>query len=305
MDWEDALKQFEQYLKFEKSFSVNTISAYRNDVQKLSLFMNEEFPGVSPTEVTADHLRLFLSRMNGGKMGARSQAQFLSGLRTFYKYWMLEQAVDVNPVENLDYPKLGRPLPEVLNLEEIDALLGAIDLSKPEGPRNKAILELLYSCGIRVSELISLKISDLFFDEEMIRVIGKGNKQRLIPIGGNAMKEIRSYLQYNRTQINPDKKAVDILFLNRRGKPLSRVMIFTIIRQLAEKAGVQKKIGPHTFRHSFATHLVQGGADLRSVQAMLGHESIATTEVYTHLDRSFLRQTLVEFHPLSKKHRPS
>jgi integrase/recombinase XerD len=243
--------------------------------------------------------------MNNGEMGARSQARFLSGLRTFYKYWMLEQAVDENPVENLDYPKLGRPLPEVLNLEEIDALLGAIDLSKPEGPRNKAILELLYSCGIRVSELISLKISDLFFDEEMIRVIGKGNKQRLIPIGGNAMKEIRSYLQYNRTQIHPDKKAVDILFLNRRGKALSRVMIFTIIRQLAEKAGVQKKIGPHTFRHSFATHLVQGGADLRSVQAMLGHESIATTEVYTHLDRSFLRQTLVEFHPLSKKHRPS
>jgi len=305
MDWEDALKQFEQYLKFEKSFSVNTISAYRNDVQKFSLFMTEAFPGISPTEVTPDHLRLFLSRMNGREMGARSQARLLSGLRTFYKYWMLEQKIDGNPVENLDYPKLGRALPEVLNLEEIDALLGAIDLSKPEGQRNKAMLELLYSCGIRVSELISLKISDLFFDEEMIRVIGKGDKQRLVPIGGKAMKEIRSYLQYDRPQITADKKAVDILFLNRRGKALSRVMIFTIIRQLAEKAGVQKKIGPHTFRHSFATHLVQGGADLRSVQAMLGHESIATTEVYTHLDRSFLRQTLVEFHPLSKKRGPS
>jgi len=242
-------------------------------------------------------LKDFISWINETGLHARSQARIISGLKAFYNYLLIEDSIEKDPTALLQSPNIGRKLPEVLSIDEIDRILGAIDLSKPEGQRNKAIIETLYSCGLRVSELINLRITNLYFKDGFIKVTGKGNKERLVPIGEKAIKEIRYYFQDRNLLSNIDKSGENIVFLNRRGKPLSRVMIFTIIKNLAKTAGIKKNISPHTFRHSFATHLIDGGADLRAVQEMLGHESIITTEIYTHLDREYLRDAIIRFHP--------
>ena len=298
--WEQTVKDFVAYLKIEKSFSVNTVEAYINDLNKLQAFLQVIGSTATPQEVTPAMLSDFIIYECGKGVQARSQARMLSGIRAFYKYLLMDNLIDANPTCLVDYPKIGRKLPDVLTVQEIDALLNAIDLSQPEGHRNKAMLETMYSCGLRVSELVGLLLSDMFFKEGFIKVKGKGSKERLVPISDRAIHEINLYLP-ERTKLNIARGHEDFLFLNRRGKSLSRVMVFTIIKNLAESIGLQKKISPHTFRHSYATHLVEGGADLRAVQEMLGHESILTTEIYTHLDRSFLRQTIVEFHPRSRK----
>ncbi|MDR2040444.1 MAG: site-specific tyrosine recombinase XerD [Bacteroidales bacterium] len=300
--WEPLVNDFVAYLKIEKAMSANTIEAYLDDLNKLQSYLNEIDSDVSPMEITSGMLSSFLVRMGEKGMQARSQARMLSGIRAFYKYMLMENLIDTDPTRMVDYPKTGRKLPDVLTVEEIDTLLANIDLSRPEGQRNKAILETMYSCGLRVSELTGLKISDLFLKEGFIRVKGKGSKERLIPISPKAIHEITLYFS-DRVQLDIAKGHEDFLFLNQRGKMLSRVMIFTIIKKLAETAGIRKNISPHTFRHSFATHLIEGGADLRAVQEMLGHESILTTEIYTHLDRSFLRQTIIEYHPRSRINR--
>jgi integrase/recombinase XerD len=254
---------------------------------------------VSPVTITLKHLKDFIYWINELGLSARSQARIISGLKAFFKYLILEDSIDNDPSSLLESPRLGRKLPEVLSIDEIDQIIAAIDLSQPEGQRNKAIIETLYSCGLRVSELINLKISNLYFDDGFIRVVGKGDKERLVPIGQKAMKEIRYYFQDRNLMNNIDKNSENIVFLNRRGKQLTRVMIFTIIKRLVEKAKIDKKVSPHTFRHSFATHLIDGGADLRAVQEMLGHESIITTEIYTHLDREYLRDAIIQYHPRS------
>jgi len=268
-------------------------------VVKLTQFFEATGISLSPGEVELGHLRNFLQWIAELGMTARSQARVISGLRGFYRYLLIENLVVRDPTEMLELPRLGRKLPVALSVAEIDRMIGALDLSTPEGERNKAMLETLYSCGLRVSELVNLKISNLFFEEGFIKVIGKGDKERMIPIGSSAQSEIRHYLSHIRTQIQIKRGHEDELFLNRRGTKLSRVMVFTLVKLLAERAGLKKKISPHTFRHSFATHLVEGGADLRAVQEMLGHESITTTEIYTHLDRDYLRSAIIQFHPRS------
>jgi integrase/recombinase XerD len=298
--WSQYVNDFVAYLKIEKSLSVNTIDAYINDLNKLQAYLQYIGSTATPLDVTPAMLSDFLVYEGGQGIQARSQARMLSGVRAFFKFLLMDNLIDANPTQLVDYPKIGRKLPDVLTVQEIDALLGAIDLSQPEGHRNKAMLETMYSCGLRVSELVSLRMSDLFFKEGFIKVKGKGSKERLAPISDKAIHEINLYMS-NRANLDIAKGHEDFLFLNRRGKALSRVMVFTIIKNLAAAIGLQKKISPHTFRHSFATHLIEGGADLRAVQEMLGHESILTTEIYTHLDRSFLRQTIVEFHPRSRK----
>jgi len=298
--WSQNVNNFIAWLKIEKSLSINTIEAYINDLNKLQAYLQTIGSSATPQEVTPAMLSDFLVYEGGQGVQARSQARMLSGIRAFYKYLLMDNLVDINPTRLVDYPKIGKKLPDVLTVQEIDALLDAIDLSQPEGHRNKAMLETMYSCGLRVSELVGLHLSDLFFKEGFIKIKGKGSKERLAPISDKAIHEINLYLP-NRTQLNIAKGHEDFLFLNRRGKVLSRVMVFTIIKNLAEVIGLQKNISPHTFRHSFATHLIEGGADLRAIQEMLGHESILTTEIYTHLDRSYLRQTIVEFHPRSRK----
>ena len=300
--WEQSIKEFTDYLTIEKALSGNTVEAYTDDLNKLTAYLQEVAPEMTPEAVTSETLSNFLGYMGQEGMQARSQARMLSGIRAFYKYMLMESLIDADPTRMVDYPKIGRKLPDVLTVEEIDDLLAAIDLSKPEGQRNKAMLETMYACGLRVSELVGLKRSDLYLKEGFIRVKGKGSKERLVPVGGKSIKEIKLYLP-DRSKIDIAKGFEDFLFLNQRGKALSRVMIFTIIKNLAAATGLKKNISPHTFRHSFATHLVEGGADLRAVQEMLGHESILTTEIYTHLDRSFLRQTIIEFHPRSEKYR--
>jgi len=300
--WTQAVKDFVAYLKIEKSLSVNTVEAYINDLNKLQAYLQRIGSSATPQEVTPAILSEFLVYEGGQGMQTRSQARMLSGIRAFYKYLLMDNLIDADPTRLVDYPKIGRKLPDVLTVQEIDDLLGAIDLSHPEGHRNKAMLETMYSCGLRVSELVSLRLSDLFFKEGFIKVKGKGSKERLVPISDRAIHEINLYLP-ERAQIQIAKGHEDFLFLSlrgkARGKALSRVLVFTLIKNLAASTGLQKNIHPHTFRHSFATHLIEGGADLRAVQEMLGHESILTTEIYTHLDRSFLRQTIVEFHPRS------
>ncbi|MGB0882789.1 MAG: site-specific tyrosine recombinase XerD [Vicingaceae bacterium] len=298
MNWKPYIKGFKNYLQLELSLSSNSIEAYLRDVNKFVQYLDLKEVSVSPEKVEQNQIEEFLQWVSEIGLNARSQARILSGLKAFYKYLLLEDMIEVAPTELLEAPKIGRKLPEVLSIEEINKIIGAIDLSKDEGERNKAMLETLYSCGLRVSELIGLKISKLMLDEGFIIVIGKGDKERIAPIGSVAIKHIKTYVETKRNHMsNIDKESEDILFLNRRGKQLTRVMIFTIIKRLAEKAGINKTVSPHTFRHSFATHLVEGGADLRAVQEMLGHESITTTEIYTHLDREYLRQAILDFHP--------
>lgn len=296
MGWKAAIEDYINFIRVEKSLSVNSVSAYTHDVEMLMEFGDSI--GVEPENITMHHIQEFLNHVDEIGLNKRTQARILSGIRGFYKYLMIEEVIDQDPTELIEGPKIGRKLPEVLSISEIDAIEASFDLSKPEGQRNKSMIETLYSCGLRVSELTNLKLTDLFFDQGFIRVIGKGNKERLVPIGDKAIKEINFYLsQRNSVSYKIDRGSENIIFLNRRGKKLTREMVFTIIKKHAALAGIKKSISPHTLRHSFATHLVEGGADLRAVQEMLGHESIQTTEIYTHMDKEFLRDTILRFHP--------
>ena len=299
MNWELHIKHFSHYLKLERSLSENSIEAYERDVSKLKQFMEMKHPKVSPLAVTSKHLQGLLQYINELGMSVYSQARILSGIKGFYKYLMFEELIEKDPTELIEGPKIGRKLPDTLSYPEIEKLLEAVDLSKPEGGRNRAMLEVLYSSGLRVSELVELNLNNIYFDVGFLRVIGKGNKERLVPIGRDAMKYLKIYIDEIRVHIPLQKGFEKDVFLNNRGKRLSRVTVFTVIKELARKTGLKKTISPHTFRHSFATHLIEGGADLRAVQEMLGHESITTTEIYTHLDRDYLRQVITEFHPRS------
>ena len=298
--WESYKKGFESYLQLEKSLSDNSVEAYLRDVEMLTEYLQQKKKIKSPAEIVLKDLQSFMKWITELGMTASSQARIISGIRAFYKYCLLENISKTDPTTLLETPKLKRTLPDVLSFEEIEEIISQIDLSKPEGGRNKAILETMYSCGLRVSEVVNLKISQLYLETGFIRVVGKGDKERLVPIGRSASKYITIYKKNIRVHVQPKPGNTDILFLNQRGTKLSRVMIFYIIKDLAGKAGIRKTVSPHTFRHSFATHLVEGGADLRAVQEMLGHESITTTEIYTHLDREFLRKTLEQFHPAFK-----
>jgi integrase/recombinase XerD len=297
--WDAYKKGYKAWLQLERSLSDNSVAAYLHDIDKLTTFLLQTEVR-SPGKVTLKELEQFVKWVAELGMTASSQARIISGLRSFYKYCLLEQITATDPTVLLEAPKLKRSLPDTLSFEEIELIIAQIDLSKPEGGRNKAMLETLYSCGLRVSELVNLKISCLYLDVGFIRVIGKGDKERLVPIGSDAIKYIKIYKNDIRVHIPVKKDEEDTLFLNRRGSKLSRVMVFLILKELAKKARISKSISPHTFRHSFATHLVEGGADLRAVQEMLGHESITTTEIYTHLDREYLRNTLEQFHPAFK-----
>ena len=301
MDWNSTIKGFKSYLKLERSLSKNSIDAYIHDIDKLQQYFIYNKKHISPIEVSTKDIKEFLVWINELGMTSSSQARVLSGIKAFYKYLILEDLIKTDPSSVIEAPKLGRKLPDTLSFNEISLLLDSIDLSSPEGMRNKAMLETLYACGLRVSELVNLKISSIFFDIDFIKVTGKGDKERFVPMGSSAKKFIKIYKEQVRVHVPIIKGEEDILFLNRRGKRLSRVMVFNIIKSLALKANIRKSISPHTFRHSFATHLVEGGADLRAVQEMLGHESITTTEIYTHLDRSYLKETIVSFHPRSKQ----
>jgi integrase/recombinase XerD len=297
LSWTQALKNFETYLKLEKSLSGNSVEAYLNDAGKLEKYMTENENDMGPAKVTYPDLKAFLLWYATNNKNTRTQSRVLSGIRAFYKFLLIEGEIDENPASLIESPKIGLKLPEVLSVSEIDAMVDAIDLSKPEGHRNKAIIETLYGCGLRVSELVNLRLTNIHAKEGFVIVIGKGNKQRLVPISDKALKEIDLYKK-DRNAL-PFIHDQNIVFLNRRGYRLTRAMIFTIIKDLAARAGIKKKISPHTLRHSFATHMIEAGADLRAVQEMLGHESILTTEIYTHIDRSFLRDTLIMFHPRS------
>ena len=296
--WDSYLKGFKAYLQLERSMSDNTVEAYLHDVAMLRDHMQDAFPGVSAERVTREHIQSLLALINELELSVATQARVLSGLKSFFSYLLLEEVIRKDPTELLEAPKMKRSLPHVLSLADIDKLFAAIDHSKPEGVRNHAMLETMYSCGLRVSELIGLCITNLYLDVGFVKVIGKGNKERLVPIGDVAIKHIKLYKDHVRNHMAVIKKdSEDILFLNRRGGALSRVMVFMILKELALKIGLKQKIHPHTLRHSFATHLVEGGADLRAVQEMMGHKSITTTEIYTHLDRGYLRQTLEKYHP--------
>jgi len=297
MDAMNDIKKFRDYLLLEKNLSQNSVEAYVSDIKHLYEYLATKNTENRLTEVNLDTLEQYLVWLNEYGITARSQARNISSIKSFFRFLVYTGALEKDPSLLLESPKLGRKLPVILSVEEIDSIVAAIDLSKSEGHRNKAIIETLYGCGLRVSELVTLKLSDIFVSEGFIKVKGKGSKERLVPIGRVALHEIDNYIEKFRKHLQIDKGAVDILFLNRRGKGLTRVMIFTIIRELTRKAGIHKTISPHTFRHSFATHLIEGGADLRAVQEMLGHESILTTEIYTHLDREYLRQSIMEHHP--------
>ncbi len=297
MNWGGAIKEFKGYLQLEKSLSQNSIEAYLRDIGKLQQYLDMQYPGTGPEKVERQHLEGFLVTLHELGLNATSQARIISGIRAFYKFLLVDDLIENDPSQLIDLPKLRRKLPDTLSYEEVMSIIEAVDMSKPEGQRNKAMLETLYSCGLRVSELVNMRISDMFLNDGFIRVRGKGDKERLVPIGDAAMKYIQIYRETVRSQIMPQKGFEDTLFLNNRGKVLTRVYIFLLIKKLAEQAGIRKVISPHTFRHSFATHLIEGGADLRAVQEMLGHASITTTEIYTHIDREFLRSTLNEFHP--------
>ncbi|WP_372752204.1 site-specific tyrosine recombinase XerD [Labilibaculum sp.] len=300
MKWTTTIENFKTYLTLEKNLSKNSVDAYINDITKLTTFFREKNLDVAPEAVVLQNLKDFVAWINDAGTSPRTQARVISGIKAFFKYLLLEEIIEKNPTALLEAPKIGRKLPDTLTTDEIDILVKAVDMNKAEGQRNRAILETLYSCGLRVSELIDLRVSNLHFRMGFIKIHGKGNKERLIPIGKKAKKEIKLYLKSYRVKLNIDKDSEDILFLNRRGRKLSRVMIFTIIKNLSKKVGLKKNVSPHTFRHSFASHLVDGGADLRAVQEMLGHESILTTEIYTHLDREYLKETIKNFHPRSK-----
>lgn len=299
--WEPYKKGFRAWLQLEKSVSANTVEAYLRDLNHLTGFLLDKGIKKDPGAIELKDLELFLSYYHQLGMTATSQARVISGIRSFFKYAAIEGLCNKDPSLLLESPKLRRKLPDVLTVTEIESIISAIDLSKPEGERNRAIIETMYSCGLRVSELVNLKLSQLHFDVGFIRVIGKGDKERIVPIGSTAMKYVEQYVNLIRNKGTIQKGEEDLVFLNRRGKRLTRLMIFLFLKDLAAKAGINKNISPHTFRHSFATHLVEGGADLRAVQEMLGHESITTTEIYTHLDREFLRTTLQQFHPAFRK----
>ena len=297
MDWRSAIKGFQAYLKLEKSLSPNSIEAYSRDIDKLHQFSETQSIKLKPENITLTDLRLFINWINELGMIPSSQARILSGIKAFYKYMLMEDIIKDDPSELLESPRIQRKLPDTLSYEDINKLIAAIDLSRPDGARNKAILEVLYGCGLRVSELTELKLSNLYLDIEFIKVTGKGSKERLVPIGGAAVKALKIWIEHVRVHTTIKKGEEDMVFLNQRGSRISRIYIFTLIKLLAETIGLKKSISPHTFRHSFATHLVEGGADLRAVQEMLGHESITTTEIYTHLDREFLKGTIIQFHP--------
>ena len=296
MNWQNAIKEYQLYLKIERGLSKNTIDSYTKDLEKLCLFLKENNMSISPIAIDANIVKQFIYEV-AKKLNPRSQARIISGLRSFFDYLVFEEYRNTNPTDLLETPKIGTKLPDTLSQDEIDALINAIDLSHPQGERNRTIFETIYSCGLRVSEAITLKNSDLFFEEGFIRVLGKGNKERYVPIHENAQRYITMYQKAIRSHILPQKGFEDTLFLNRRGKGLSRQMIFMILKDLALKIDLKKKISPHTLRHSFATHLLQNGADLRAIQQMLGHESITTTEVYVHVDKSYLKQVVETFHP--------
>lgn len=296
MKWSQALKDYQDYLRIERGLSANSIQNYSYDVVKLIRYLEEYHLTISPISISEQEIHAFVYEISK-VVNARTQSRIISGLRSFFDYLIFEKYRESNPLELVEAPKIGRKLPDTISTEEIDLLIGSIDLSSPQGERNRAIIETLYGCGLRVTELISLRISDLFFDEGFIKVTGKGNKQRFVPIGDLTRKYIEIYKDTVRVHLKIENDYRDTLFLNRRGKQLTRAMIFTIVKQLAEKAGIQKNISPHTFRHSFATHLLENGANLRAIQQMLGHESITTTEIYMHLDRTHLRKVMEEFHP--------
>lgn len=295
--WDSYKKYFKAYLQLEKSLSDNSTEAYLRDIEKLTEYLRQTGKTPGPGDITLKDLQQFVEWITNLGMTSTSQARIISGIRTFYKYCLVEDIIKEDPSQLLQAPKTKRALPDVLDFSEIENMLSQIDMSTPEGTRNRAILETMYSCGLRVSEVVNLRISQLFLDVNFIRVIGKGDKERLVPIGSAAIKYLTIYLNEIRVHTTPKQGHEDIVFLNRRGQQITRVMIFLIIKDLAGKAGIKKTVSPHTFRHSFATHLIEGGANLRAVQEMLGHESITTTEIYTHLDREFLRKTLEQFHP--------
>ena len=295
-DWATLTENYRTYLRFERNLSKNTVEAYMRDVGQFRDFMEREY-AIQPAEVGNNHIEAYLADIYDRGMQASSQARQLSGVKSFYKFLQISEVTESSPTEFIDAPKIGRKLPDVLSVEEIDAVIGTIDLSTDQGHRNKAMLETLYSCGLRVSELVSLRLGDLFFDDGFIRVTGKGDKQRLVPVSEEARRNIELWLEQRRT-MDVDAKSADIVFLNRRGRKLSRMYVFSVIKAAAEAAGIAKQVSPHTFRHSFATHLLEGGASIRQVQEMLGHESILTTEIYTHLDRTHLRKSVEKHHPL-------
>ena len=297
--WNKLVSDFNVFLKLEKLLSLNSIDAYISDVKKLKSFFEVIGKEIKPTEVKLSDLKHFIEWVNKLGMSSGTQARVISGIKGFYKYLLLEDIIQTDPTTLLESPRIGRKLPDILSVEEIDKIMAAIDLSKPQGQRNKAILETLYSCGLRVSELTNLKISNLYFDLGYVKILGKGNKERLVPISSIAIKEINLYFEDRRRLPSVAREDENIVFLNRRGKKLTRVMVFTIVKELVKKINLRKNVSPHTFRHSFATHLIEGGADLRAVQEMLGHESILTTEIYTHLNREYLRDTIIQFHPRS------
>lgn len=299
MKWDHAIEDFKKYLKIERGLSENSMNAYITDLVKLKSFLEVMEFQIPPDEVTPAHMKALLEHLASNGISARTQARVISGIKSFYKYLLVEDLIEKDPTSLIEAPRIGRKLPEVLSINEVDSLISHIDMSKAEGQRNKALIETLYSCGLRVSEVIDLKISNLYFDQGYVKVEGKGKKERLVPISKSAIEEITRYQLSTRNMMSVYKGDEDVLFLNRRGEKLSRVMIFTIIKDLAMRAGVTKNISPHTFRHSFASHLVEGGANLRAVQEMLGHESIITTEIYTHLDKEYLKNTIANFHPRS------
>jgi integrase/recombinase XerD len=297
LNWAAAIKGFKTYLKLERSLAANSIDAYSKDLYKLYQYADLQINKKSPTEFSLTDLRDFIKWINELGMIPSSQSRIISGIKAFYKYLLMEDLIASDPSELLETPKITRKLPDTLSIDEINKMIAAIDVSKPEGARNKAMLEVMYGCGLRVSELTELKLSNLYLNIEFIKVTGKGSKERLVPIGGEAIKALTIWIDLVRVHTPIKKGEEDLVFLNRRGSRLSRVYVFLLIKQLAELTGLKKNISPHTLRHSFATHLVEGGADLRAVQEMLGHESITTTEIYTHLDREYLKSTIIEFHP--------
>jgi integrase/recombinase XerD len=299
LDWPSTINGFRSYLKLEKFLSTNSIQAYLQDMDKLQQFAVSLQPERKPETITSQDLKAFIQWVNELGMTSASQARILSGIKAFYKFMLMENLLSHDPSELIEGPRLTRKLPDTLSIVDIDALISAIDLTKPDGMRNKTMLEVLYSCGLRVTELTTLKISNLYLEDDFIKILGKGNKERLVPVGEQAKKLIKIYLQEVRVHLDIKKGQEDYVFLSKRGALLSRVMVFMIIKDLALKIGLKKSISPHTFRHSFATHLIEGGADLRAVQEMLGHESITTTEIYTHLDREYLKETIIHYHPRS------
>lgn len=299
MGWESYINEFGTYLKLERSLSENSLEAYLHDIQKFNDYLEVAGLNIPPTDVKKDHIKKFLAYLAKLGIAATSQARILSGIKAFYKYLMLEEIIDRDPSVEVHTPRIDRKIPDVLSLQEIEDLLAVIDLSTPEGARNRAMIEVLYSSGLRVTELIELKISNLYLDIGFLRIIGKANKERFVPIGREAAHYLTTYIEDIRSNVPIKPNNEDFVFLNRRGTKISRVMVFMIIKDIAGQAGINKNISPHTFRHSFATHLILGGANIKAVQEMLGHENITTTEIYKHLDQDTLRQTLLEFHPRS------